>query len=431
VRPIATVDAVSTGGAATPAGSVALAPPDILLPREFPPPEQPPPERPPRDGDGAGAPEAPAVPRPRGRHEWVDAGRGLAIVLVVLVHSRDWLDTVGLPMQVWGRVNETLGGLRMPLFFMVSGLLGAKWTKARWADLFTGKLVFLIWVYLIWQPIGLGAALVADQFTGAHSSVTHFVIALAATVVRPRSELWFLWALVLYFVLLRAGSRWPLWVQLVPVVPVSAVWFSGLVPDGNLGWNGVPKFYLFFLLGARYRTTILRLAAQATTQVWRSLAAFAAWGAGTAVVAVTGIFPVLGVGVLAGMLGMVGGVGLAVRLAPSRLLRYLGSRTLPVYLAHTPIIIVMAWFVHSHRHAAWVGDLTPELPLVFTLLAVPLTLGLYEAVRRTPVGFLYAPPALVLAVAGRIVNGRRPDGRHALPAPRAHNGMMVSRRAEV
>src|SRR5664279_3265884 len=48
-----------------------------------------------------GAALGPGDPSPQQRHDWVDAGRGLVIVLVVLVHSRDWLATAGLNLQVW------------------------------------------------------------------------------------------------------------------------------------------------------------------------------------------------------------------------------------------------------------------------------------------------------------------------------------------
>jgi uncharacterized membrane protein YcfT len=162
------------------------------------------------------------------RHDWVDAGRGVAIILVVLVHSRDWLDTAGLNLGVWEQVNNVLAALRMPLFLTIPGLLGAKWVTARWPRLLSQKITVLVWVYLLWQPIGLLAALVADRITGAHQGLLHFVIALAATVVRPRSELWFLWALTLYFVLAGSGPG--------PGSPPNCWWRASCRRSGCPGW---------------------------------------------------------------------------------------------------------------------------------------------------------------------------------------------------
>ena len=72
--------------------------------------------------------------------------------------------------------------------------------------------------------------------------------------------MWFRWALAVYFVLPRIFARTRVWPQLLSAAGVSAVWLSGVVPDGNLGWNGVPKYYLFFLLGAHCRQPILWIA---------------------------------------------------------------------------------------------------------------------------------------------------------------------------
>ena len=356
-----------------------------------------------------------------GRHDWIDAGRGLAIVLVVLVHARDWLQGVGLDLDGWSQVDDVVAGLRMPLFFAVSGVLGARWLGGDWRRLLSDKLVFLWWVYLAWQPLDLAAAVLADDFTGGDAAPLHLVVALGATVLRPRSELWFLWALALYFVLLRAGARVPLRVQVPLAAAVAAVCFSDWLPDGNLGWSGVPRFYLFFLLGARYRSGFVRLAERlqsggAVRTSWMVWVGVAGWAGLAAVAVVTRADAVPGVGLAVRLLGLLAGTALSVRLTGSRLLRRLGSRTLPIYLAHTPLIIALVWGAHRLRVTDWPSGVRLALPVLVTVLAVALSLAVHALVRRTAPGrLLYAPPAgLVARLRARTAPRHRAPGRPSL-----------------
>jgi uncharacterized membrane protein YcfT len=177
------------------------------------------------------------------RTAWVDAARGIAIVLVVLLHARDWLRSAGVDVHVWKPVIEVMNGLRMPVFFALSGMLGTRWLRAGWRELVADKVIFLAWVYLVWQTIGSLTELLASRITGGHLSVTRMIASLAVTPVRPRFELWFLWVLIVFFVVARASVqvRAPLWLQLAVATVFSAVFLSDLVREGNLGWQGGPS----------------------------------------------------------------------------------------------------------------------------------------------------------------------------------------------
>ena len=62
------------------------------------------------------------------RHTWVDAAKGISILLVVMVHTRSWLDYAGI--ETGAVMNELIAAsnhVRMPLFFFVAGLFAAKW----------------------------------------------------------------------------------------------------------------------------------------------------------------------------------------------------------------------------------------------------------------------------------------------------------------
>ena len=81
---------------------------------------------------------------------WVDTGRGLAIMLVVLYHSANWF-----AVPAWQSANSTVSTFRMPLFFAISGMFAGKWLAASWSDLWRAKISLFTWVVLVWSAIGV------------------------------------------------------------------------------------------------------------------------------------------------------------------------------------------------------------------------------------------------------------------------------------
>ena len=65
---------------------------------------------------------------PRARKErlaWPDLARGACMVLVVLLHSDHAVRHIGENDEHLHLLNELLVPLRQPLFFLISGMLGA------------------------------------------------------------------------------------------------------------------------------------------------------------------------------------------------------------------------------------------------------------------------------------------------------------------
>lgn len=352
---------------------------------------------------------------PGRRHAWVDAGRGLAILLVAFVHATEWLHAGGVDVGPWRTVNEILIAMRMPLFFTVSGILGAGWLTRSWSRTISDKVGFLLWVYLVWLPIGLLAALMADQFTGHQQTVGRFLLALAAGTVLPRAELWFLWALAVFFAIARATRRLPRVPQLAVAAAVAAVSLSDIFP-ATMGWNGVPRFYVFFLLGLHHRDVLLWLADRLSAARSLGMVLVAVWLAAASATVMLDLDLHLGVGLAVRLAGLAAGVVIAVALAGSRLLRYLGSRTLSIYLAHTPFLLALTWATHELRHVPLVARSGPVLPLITTAVAVAASLALQTLLRRTPGRYVYEPPEAVTARLRRL-KGYRSNGRRVLPAP--------------
>lgn len=332
-----------------------------------------------------------------GRLAWVDAARGLAIVLVVLFHLTDWLRAAGWHLGGWPFVNEVLASLRMPLFFAVSGALAAGWLHRPMRELLDIRVRLLLWVYLVWQPIGLLAAATAYSFTHGHKDLPGWLLALAASVVRPRSELWFLWALAAFLVVARLCGRRLLAAQFAAAAAVAAAALSThLVPVTNFGWNGLPKFYLFFLIGLHHRHRMFALAAATSHRGGLAVAVVAAWLATAVAVMAAGWERWPGPGLLTRLLGVLAGMALATLLCRwdlvGGLLRRLGRRSLPIYVAHSPLAVALVALQHqlaSPPPQAWLRAVAPVL---LCILVTALSLLLHAVLMRGPGRLLYQAP---------------------------------------
>ena len=91
--------------------------------------------------------------RVRARVQWIDATKGVAIVLVVFGHvlggimARGWILADG----GWRGVYDFIYLFHMPVFFMISGLLLAEAASARPLDTLVGRIGSIVWPYLLWD----------------------------------------------------------------------------------------------------------------------------------------------------------------------------------------------------------------------------------------------------------------------------------------
>ena len=162
------------------------------------------------------------------RIEWLDAARGLAIVLVVFGHVLRGLEAAGeAEGAAWvGAADLALYSFHMPLFFFLAGL-NVRAALARGARGFTGdKLWTVVWPYLLWSTVqGSAAALAAGATNGERAWSDLLRIGWA-----PIGQFWFLYALaVLHGVATLTGgrTRWLLTVGAAALTASSATASAG------------------------------------------------------------------------------------------------------------------------------------------------------------------------------------------------------------
>ncbi|MEV4736568.1 MULTISPECIES: acyltransferase family protein [unclassified Microbacterium] len=336
---------------------------------------------------------------------WPDVAKGLCIILVVLWHvvTKHAIDVPGAgPVtDAWATLNAQLLPLRMPLFFLISGMFAGRAVLAPDGASWRRRAGRLLSVYVLWVLIQTAVLALAPDFDTARA--TDGWELLAQLTISP-TNLWYLLALAAYLGIARLTRELPTAFVLPVAFAVASFAAAGLLPDlGNL-WQVVQNLF-FFLAGLRLRDPVVRFAA--STGILRALALTAAFAGATAVVGVLGmrawpgVWPVLaGVAVACG----VAVCALIDRHAAvlARPLRWIGQRTLPIYVLH---MIPLALIDQALRASGWRAIPVVEAiaPVVLTAVVIALCLALHAALIRVRLGVLFDP----LVLWDRLWRGRR------------------------
>lgn len=169
---------------------------------------------------------------------WMDSLRGIAVLLVVLLH------TVGLvredfpdALEVVHFVNMGVAPFRMAILMMLSGMLLGRSLSKTTGVYVKGKLSHIGWPYLLWSCILIGLHTVTAPLMGNETSLEPWL----RIFYNPTTPLWYLgYLLAYYFLCLVLGER------ARTTVMLCALGASVLMPSD-------PKRFLFlfafFLLG--------------------------------------------------------------------------------------------------------------------------------------------------------------------------------------
>lgn len=354
----------------------------------------------------------------KARMRWPDVAKGLSIIGVVLLHV-----SLAVPegmSTTAAQINSLLDPLRMPLFFMVSGFFSAKVFGFTFRDLFVRRLWFFLVPYLVWVPIELWFKFRewhhfdGKPMPGLDRYLEH--------IIEGRNMYWFLYALVIFNIVLWATRKLPWWAGLM--VGVAPVLILPLHADQHM--IGKAVLYLpAFLLGAHLRHHIRTFAETATSlrhltrgtvlyAVGFSLAAVWAWWNTVADVSLTWPLPFaetvgysdlrLVVNSLVQLLMLPMAVIVAVLLGRvpvlNDVLAFLGRHTLVIYLGHPIALTVLYHYnvrewqlpISSDAESALLS--TPLWMLIGLVISAIGSLALYLITRIPYLRWTIMPPQL-------------------------------------
>ncbi|WP_156363396.1 acyltransferase family protein, partial [Sphingomonas sp. Leaf30] len=164
------------------------------------------------------------------RIEWIDVAKGMAILMVTLLHANFVVSRSGIDTSFSADIHDFLELVRMPLFFLVSGFFASSSIRSSWKNLWNRRIAQYIWLFLIWSTIMWLLSRV-PAFEGDPAFPEDF-ISLLKTIVRPLSFIWFLWCLPVYFISAKLIQRINHRFVLVALIAISILG-SGLVDQSQ------------------------------------------------------------------------------------------------------------------------------------------------------------------------------------------------------
>ncbi|WP_162798526.1 acyltransferase family protein [Sulfitobacter sp. SK012] len=267
-----------------------------------------------------------------GRDARLDIARGIAILLVVVGHAMDGAQN----LAGWNRPMTALlvfiYTFHVASFFAVSGFLSRSLMERSWPEFMRILGVRIVWPYALWGTILMGIHFGLSQYT--NTKLLSF--APWTLLWKPASVTWFLYALFLAMILLKALTGRPVWIILA--TGVGLVVASYTIPSPlYLRFIGV------FVLASQLDQTLLdRLLTRNMLRIcgitMLGTAAFAWQNAAMSTTGFPGLKFVFLPALFAGPLLLLGLCDWMERRQVSRkicaILALLGRRSMPIFLTH-------------------------------------------------------------------------------------------------
>lgn len=281
-------------------------------------------------------------PAGAGRIAWVDVGRGCSILLVVAYHTNIFMSANGLSHEVVQRLSDLFQPVRMPLFFAISGLLGASAITRSWRSVLHDKVALFLYLFAVWSLIHL----FLFKYLLPHPSADTagpFVKLYLYGLVHPQTGIWFIWALAFYFALAKLCRHHRLPVAAATIAVSVLAFHPGAGDHGlNFAQLNALKYAPFFVVPALYGKPFLPRVAE--NLGWLALAVALCIGVSAVGARVGAAHPfvhgaadfVLNVGGLCA--GLIASVWISGFARARTVLSYFGRNTLPIYLIHLLIV---------------------------------------------------------------------------------------------
>lgn len=338
----------------------------------------------------------------RERQLWIDVARGLAMFLVVLMHFQEWhYHWLGYNFRGQYFVDALItvvGPVRMPLFFLLSGLLAngsldRAWGLGGWKRVVNPCYLYVLWLLLY---AALSLLLPADSFAMHSARVTD----VARQLFVPDSALWYLLALALYFFLAKFLRRMnsALLIFLAALLSIATA-TAGLPPEAGY-WDSIGKNLVFFLLGAYAASHVRDIAVKGRIAYMVPISVL--YSTVLASVLVGPVWPGRhALEFVASLLGIWLVLKTAYILAKLGIARWtlgaVGRNTLLVFLLQAPIISAMNWIMAHHAGDRWAAMLAgswwgPVYPFVGCCAIILLSLLIQRLIGICRLTFLLSPP---------------------------------------
>lgn len=275
------------------------------------------------------------------RLDWVDAAKGISIILVVMMHSAYG---VGEQTGAAGYLHYVIAWatpFRMPEFFLISGLFLSHVIGRDWLRFSDRRVVHYLYFYALWAVLQI--AFKVGLGTGDPASALGQI---GLAVIEPYGVLWFIYMLAVFSLATKLlhELRAPHW----GVLGIAALMQMSPIHTGSGIVDQFAEYFVYFYGGYALAPQIFRIVAWAERNTEVAIGALVSYALINAALVFGGAFelrPVhtqMGYAAIPGLhliLAFTGSIALCVfaallmRLKWMDWLRWLGAHSIVVYLS--------------------------------------------------------------------------------------------------
>lgn len=341
--------------------------------------------------------------------------KGLCICLVVIYHSvitfYPHLTSFQHPLsemlsKCWVYLNLYLAPFRMPVFFFISGYLIRRYIDSvPWTTCLDKRIWNIAWVLVLWGVAQWLALVALNNWLAPQRDLSHTANAayagslggFAHGMLTASTSLWYLYALIVYFVLCKIFSRWAMPLLALFVALSVAINF---VPTPWWGMNSVMRNLPYYSLGAWFGATLMEwikevpLRRHAVFFLVSTIVAAVAWLANVSL-----LLSLLSIVLIMKLFYQ---FELRFGMRTSSPLSVIGANTIAIYTTHRILVELFSLtLIPKINHAIWPAYAELALLLVYPfaclLLCTLLGLLVRKISQKTVADLLFSPPSLSTA----------------------------------
>ena len=333
----------------------------------------------------------------------MDLVKGTSVLIVVLFHAEIHMYKVvpdGVASNVWHTVMMVIEPLRMPIFFMVSGMLATSaltrpWNKSR------RRTYGMTYLYVLWSAIFFTVVALYIKETPVEA-----LLEFPRRLIVGSSGYWYLYALLLYFIIAKACRRWPLWIILGIAIVLNllrapvAQWnrdYAFSIDEGS-AMTSIAVNLVFYLFGA-YCKEIITWISERASWLWvlgivAVVSAYGLWRTSAPEFIETTYLPISLGWIVAGVMAA---ELLVKRQGPRNFGTFFGARTLPIFVVQFPLLMVLSSYLRNNRPEYLQNEVVQIFfPIVATVIMVIIALVLYRVTQNNRGRFLFEAPQWVV-----------------------------------
>ncbi len=319
------------------------------------------------------------------RVDWVDYGKGICILLVVMWHSTLGVEAAAGNQGFMHAIVTFATPFRMPDFFLISGLFLSRVIDRDWRTYTDRRVVHFAYFYVLWLTIQF--AFKAPAFA-AEAGWMGALKLYALAFIDPFGMLWFIYLLPVFAVvtkLVRNVSPWIVW----PIA--AALEIAHVETDWTLPLEFAQRF-VYFYTGYLIARHVFTFAAAVQARPALAVTGLVGWALINGALVQLGWAKLPFVSLALGFVGALAVVAIAALLARFELmafLRYCGEKSLQIYLAFfLPMVVTRVILMKT-------GVITDPgtISLIVATVAAIGALVIYWLARDTRwLGFLFTRP---------------------------------------